>query len=353
MLLLVYLVMQRLLRWLGGGSRVHALEVENAVLRHELRILRRQRKRLHMRNLDRVVLAATSKIIPRDRWSLFIVRPQTLLRWHRELVRRKWTHERRGRPGRPPIDTEVRELVLRMGRENRRWGCVRIQGELRKLGIRLAASSVRSILRGSGIGPASGDPNPSWRQFLRLQAAGILACDFFTVETVLLKTYYVLFFIELHTRRVFVTGATAHPDSAWVTQQARNLAIDAKLEGVQFLIHDRDAKFSGQFDEVFRTEGVRVIRTPIRAPRANAVAERWVGTVRRDCLDHVLIFGRRHVDTVLEAYLAHYNGARPHRALELGSPTRSCPPREPVNLKKLRRRDILGGVIHEYEGAAA
>jgi len=152
---------------------------------------------------------------------------------------------------------------------------------------------------------------------------------------------------------VFVTGATAHPDSAWVTQQARNLAIDAKLEGVQFLIHDRDAKFSGQFDQVFRTEGVHVIRTPIRAPRANAVAERWVGTVRRDCLDHVLIFGRRHVDTVLEAYLAHYNGARPHRALELGSPTRSCPPREPVNLKKLRRRDILGGVIHEYEGAAA
>ncbi len=205
--------------------------------------------------------------MPRGAWSSFVVRPETLLRWHRELVAKKWTYRRRGRPGRPPVDPEVRDLILRLGRENPRWGYQRIRGELLKLGLRVSATTVRTILHRHGLDPAPRRAGPTWSEFLRSQAAGILACDFFTVETITLRTIYVLFFIEISTRKVHMAGVTAHPDSAWVTQQARNLTIDERLEGVRFLLRDRDTKFSGPFDEVFRTEGVGVIRTPIRAPQ--------------------------------------------------------------------------------------
>jgi transposase InsO family protein len=178
----------------------------------------------------------------------------------------------------------------------RSWGCVRIQGELRKLGIRVGATTIRSILRRAGFGPPPRRQGPSWREFLRAQAQGILACDFFTVETVWLRTLYVLFFVEHGSRRVRLAGVTANPDCAWMRQQARNLAIEERLRNVRFLLHDRDAKFSGPFDELIRSEGVRVIKTPVRAPQANAIAERWVRTVRNECLDHVLVFGRRHLE---------------------------------------------------------
>jgi putative transposase len=230
--------------------------------------------------MDRILLAAASRALPRERWSSFLVTPPTLLRWHRELVRRKWTYRHRRQTGRPPVDPELRALVIRLGRENPRWGCIRIQGELRKLGIRVGATTIRGILRRSGLGPAPRRDGPSWSEFLRAPAQGLWACEFFTVETAWLRTLYVLFFIELGSRRVHLTGVTGHPDSTWVTQQARNLAVDEGLRGVRFLILDRDAKFSGPFDEVFRTEDVRVIRMPVRAPRANAVAERWVETVK-------------------------------------------------------------------------
>jgi transposase InsO family protein len=245
-------------------------------------------------------------------------------------------------------------VIVRLSRENRTWGCVRIQGELRKLGIRVAASTIRSILRGAGLGPASRGPDPSWRAFLRAQASAILACDFFTVETITLKTLYVLFFIEVATRRVHVAGVTRRPDSTWVTQQARNLAMDDRLGSVRLLLHDRDAKFSGPFEEVFRTEGVKPVLTPFRAPKANAIAERWVGTVRRECLDHLLILGHRHLDRVLKTYATHYDEARPHRALDLASPARPDPPTERVQFPSMVRRDVLGGLIHEYgTGSAA
>ena len=207
--------------------------------------------------------------------AVFLVSPQRLLRWHRELVRRKWSYQRRS-PGRPPLDPAVRELVVRLARENPRWGCVRIQGELRKLGVLVGATTIRSVLRGSGLGPAPRRGGPSWAEFLRAQASGIVACDFFTVETVWLRTLYVLFFIEHGSRRVRLAGVTAHPDGVWMRQQARNLAVEERLENIRFLLHDRDAKFSGPFDEILRGEGVRVIKTPVRAPKANAVAERWV-----------------------------------------------------------------------------
>jgi len=258
--------------------------------------------------------------------------------------------------GRPPLDPAARELILRLARENRRWGCVRIQGELAKLGIRVSATTIRALLRRHGLGPAPRRSGPTWSQFLRPQARGIFACDFFTVETVFLKTLYVLFFIELGTRRVHLAGVTAHPDSAWVTQQARNLSFDHPGDRVpfRFLIRDRDSKYVSSFDEVFRTDGAQVICTPIRAPRANAFAERWVRTVRTECLDWVLILGRRHLERVLGVYVEHYNRERHHRGLDLGTPIDSqsraggaCR-RGPVE-----RRDLLGGLIHEYCRAAA
>jgi transposase InsO family protein len=224
---------------------------------------------------------------------------------------------------------------------------VRIQGELRKLGIRVGASTVRRILRRAGLGPAPRRIGPTWTEFLRAQGRGVLACDFFAVETVFLKTPYVVFFIELSTRRIHLVGTTGRPDSAWVTQQARNLSITGNLEQKHILVRDRDSKFSGPFDEVFRTEGLKVVKTPVRAPRANAFAERWVGTVRRECLDHVLIFGGRHLQAVLGAYAEHYNRARPHRGLDLQPPDPALDP-ETMPGKKIRRRDLLNGLIHEY-----
>jgi hypothetical protein len=202
---------------------------------------------------------------------------QTLLRWHRTLVRRKWTYSKERAPGRPPIDPQIGALIVRMARENSRWGCVRICGELRKLGIQVGATTIRTLLRGHGLGPAPRRSGPSWAQFLRAQAEGIVACDFFTVETIRLKTLHVLFFIHLSSRRVVLAGVTANPDSAWVTQQARDVAMDLDDQdlAVRFLLRDHDAKFTGSFDEVFCSEGAEVIRTPIQAPKANAHAERW------------------------------------------------------------------------------
>jgi putative transposase len=253
-----YFVLVRLVRGLTGRGSVSQLQLENAVLRHQVKVLRRTVRRPELKDRDRRFLAAASRGLSRDRWASFMVTPQTLLRWHRELVRRKWTYRRRA-PGRPTLDRETADLILRLGRENPRWGCVRIQGELRKLGIRVGASTVRRVLRRAGLGAAPRRTGPTWSEFLRGQGRGVLACDFLTVETVLLKTLYVLFVIELSTRRVHVAGTTTQPDSAWVTQQARNLSIAGRLEEQHILVRDRDTKFSGAFDEVFRTDGLTVV----------------------------------------------------------------------------------------------
>jgi len=209
-----------------------------------------------------------------------------------------------------------------LARENPRWGYPRIAGELLKLGVHVSPSTVRRLLVAAGLTPAPRRSGPSWREFLRQQAASVLACDFFTVETVSLRRYYLLFFIELESRRVHLAGCTTNPTGAWVTQQARNLSFTGLFERTRFLIHDRDSKFSAGFDEVFRSEGIKVIKTPIRAPQANAHAERFVRTIRAECLDRLLILGRRHLEHVLRRYLTHYNAERPHRALALLSPGR-------------------------------
>lgn len=298
-------------------------DLEILVLRHQLRVLRRKTGRPKFTAGDRVLLAAVSRALPRQRWiSSFLVTPQTLLIWHRTLVRRKWTYGKERAPGRPPIDPQIVELVLRMASENSRWGCVRICGELRKLGIRVGATTIRALLRRHGLGPAPRRTGPTWAQFLRAQAEGIVACDFFTVETVRLKTLHVLFFIHLSSRRVVVAGVTAHPDSAWVTQQARNAVMNLDDRGVsiRFLLRDHDAKFSRGFDDVFGSEGGQVLRTPIRAPKANTYAERWVQTVRAECPDWTLVLGRRHLLRLLRGYVRHYNQQRPHRSLALAVP---------------------------------
>lgn len=352
---LIHLIARLLARLLASSGGDGEKDLEILVLRHQLKVLRRKNGTSALRGFDRAVLSAVARVLARDRWASFMVTPKTLLRWHRELVRRKWTYARGRSPGRPPIDPEIVELILRMGKENPRWGCVRTQGELRKLGIGVCATTIRQILRRKGIGPAPRRDGPSWSEFLRTQAEGIIACDFFTIETIWLRTLYVLFFIELSTRRVYVNGSTRNPDSAWVTQQARNLLpdLDDREASARFLIRDRDSKYTSPFDEVFKTEGARVILTPIRAPKANAVAERFVGTVRRECLDWVMVRGRRHLNRVLRIYSRHYNAERPHRGIELRAPQRVVPAEPVDSAPEIRRRDVLGGLIHEYEALAA
>jgi putative transposase len=270
------------------------------------------------------------------------------LRWHRCLVADAWTYPRRGL-GRPPLDEDIQQLIVRLAQENPRWGYQRIQGELLRLGIQISATTIRTTLRRYRLDPAPRRAATTWRAFLRRQAAGILACDFFTVDTVWLRRLYVLFFIEL-------AGVTANPDGAWVTQQARNLlmALEEQNRQIRFVLRDRDAKFSRAFDDLFRSEGAEILLSPVQAPYANAYAERWVGTVRAECLDWLLIVGRGHLEQVLRIYVQHYNQHRPHRALRLEAPD---PPTELSVVArgwqgKVHRRDLLGGLLHEYRRAA-
>jgi putative transposase len=326
-------------------------DVELLVLRHELEVLRRQVARPRLRAADRALLAAAACHLPRPSRRARLVTPRTLLRWHRTLVRGRW-RQPPGRRGRPPVPDEMPAMVLRLARENPRWGHRRIGGELARLGFAVSPSTVRRLLARAGLGPAPRMSGPGWPEFLRAQAASIVACDFFTVESVLLRRYYALFFIAHASRRVWFAGCSTNPTGAWVTQQARNLGLDLADEGKRVLIRDRDSKYTGSFDEVFRGAAIRVVKTTARVPQANAIAERFVRTVRAECLDWLLILNRRHLERVLHVYIEPYNSHRPHRALELQPPQpRQPPPR--ARFGETHRRDRLGGVIHEYYRAAA
>jgi transposase InsO family protein len=352
---LLYLLFRRALAVAALRPRSREFkELEIVVLRHELAVLRRQISRPRLDESDRVFLAAASQLLGRASQS-FLVRPDTLLGWHRQLVRRRWTYAGR-RPGRPGVSEEIRELVLRLARENPRWGYQRIVGELAGVGVRVSATTVAKILRQAGVSPAGTRAQLSWRDFLRAHADSIIACDFFVVDTLWLGRLYVLFFLELGSRRVHFAGCTANPNRRWTAQQARQLAwsLSERATLARVLIHDRDSKFSRVFDDVFLSEGVEIIRTPFRAPQANAFAERWVGTVRRDCLDWLLISSRKQLERVLRVYVDHYNTHRPHRSLGL-TPPRPGPGRGLVGSNppdRIHRRDRLGGLIHEYARAA-
>jgi transposase InsO family protein len=277
------------------------------------------------------------------------------LRWHRNLVARKWDYTSRRRPGRPSTGTSLKTLVVRLARENPAWGHRRIQGELARLGYPVAASTVWEILHAAGIDPAPRRAGPTWREFLAAQAHAVIACDFLVVETVLLKRVYVLVFIEHGTRRLHLAGVTAHPTGAWAVQQARNLAMDLgdRLGTLRFLIHDRDPLFTTAFGEVLKAEGLRIIATLPRTPRMNSICERVIGTLRRELLDRTLILGERHLGLMLREYVVHYNRHRPHQSRrQLPPDIGTQPVRDIADLRSVRRKPVVAGVINEYHHAA-
>ncbi len=345
----------------GGRRYDRDKDLQILVLRQQVRLLQRQRPRpprlTRGEKLTLAVLAAALARLttgPRSRLDqyLLLFKPDTILKWHRELVRGKWTYRRTHPGGRPAIPAEVEALILRLARENARWGHRRIQGELAKLGHAVSASAVRAILRRHRVPPAPQRRATTWGAFIRAHKEQLLACDFFTVETLGLKTLHVLFFLEVSTRRVHLAGCTAHPTAAWGTQQARQRTWNLAEAGSspRYLIHDRDAKFPPTFDTVFAAEGVEVVRTPYRTPTANAYAERWVGSVRAECLDHLLIVNEAHLRHVLADFIAHDNRARPHQGLRQQTP---IPSAWSARCGPVRRRDVLGGLIHEYDREAA
>jgi hypothetical protein len=351
---LVYLL---LIRLLGGllllGRSSRAMEIEILVLRHEVAVLRRHSPKPRLSWADRALLSALTRRLPQTLRRHRLVTPATLLAWHRRLIQRKWRHPA-AKPGRPPIPEELQTLILRLATDNPNWGYTRIQGELHRLGHRVGASTIRRTLRSAGLPPAPRRAcEHSWTQFLRTQAEGLLACDFFHVDTISLKRLYIFFVMEVSTRTVHVLGVTANPTGNWVTQQARNLLLQAgeRAASFKYLIRDRDAKFTRSFDTVFTTNDTQILQTAPQAPTMNAYAERWVRTARAECTDRMLLYDERHLLRILNLYAAHYNSGRAHRALNLRAPA-DDPNLIPFPTHRIHRQKILGGLLNEYHPAA-
>ena len=352
--------------WLGldvlsvlrQSEREKAVEV--LLLRQQLRLLERKQGRppriSRWEKLTLAVLAARLKGRNRLNEVMVLFKPDTVLKWHRELVRRKWTfQQRKQRAGHADLAPELEALIVQMALDNPRLGYKKLVGELRKVGYRVGRSTVRDVLKRHNIRPAPERRRngSSWRTFLNSHKAELLATDFFTVETVWLQTVYVLFFIELNTRQVHLAGCTTHPNTVWVAQQARQLIWelhDSAQPSKRFLIHDRDTKFTASFDAVFVSEGFEIVLTPPQAPNANAFAERWVRSVREECLDQLLIFSERSLQRVLSEYTNYYNRARPHQGLKQQTPI-PYPPC--LSRGAIRHRPVLGGLIRDYYREAA
>jgi putative transposase len=320
---------------------------------------RKLAKPLHVSRAEKWTLAVllgqlkrrTSPTLERLRDVIRIFQPETVLKWHRELVRRKWTYRGQQCGGRPRTGTELERLVLRLARENG-WGCGKIEGELLKLGYRIHAETVRNILKRHGIPPVrERRPSPGWQQLMSHYKDQLLACDFFTLETLFLQTVYVFFFIELGTRRVHFAGCSVQPNGAWVTQQGRQMVWKLEEQDVplRFLIHDNDTKFTTGFDAVFASAQMTVIHTPYRAPNANACAERWVRTVREECLDKMIILNETHLRRVMHEYIEYYNTARPHQGISQQMPV---PRTHESSEGPIGYHTVLGGIIHDYYRAA-
>ena len=322
------------------------------MLRHQLTVLRRQIDRPAVSDDDRTLLGAIASALPKVLRQGWIVTPETLLRWHRRRIARHWTQPPTRRTGRPPTSTELRELVVRLATENPTWGHRRIQGELARLGHTIAKTTVWQILIDNNIDPSPNRSEVTWTEFLHSQAA--VACDFFTVDTAFLRRYYVLFFIKVQTREVFFAGVTANPTGAWTTQAARNLFIGHgdRLEGARALVRDRGSQFINSFDEIFRTEGIKVLKTPVRTPVANTFAERWIGSIRRELLDRTIIWNRRQLERLVVDYIAHHNEHRPHQSLNQRPPTPlDEPPETPPTTVTVLRTSRCDGLIKKYRNA--
>jgi hypothetical protein len=352
---LVYRLLVTVLSWLALLARSQASkDAEILALRHEVAVLQRTNPRPKTTWTDRAVLAALTRILPKLQRAHRIATPGTL-RWHRKLVAAKWRQPKP--PGRPPIPDELVTLILRLARENRTWGVVRIQGELRRLGHRVAASTIREILRSHRIPPPA-HRDETWRTFLRAHAATLPATDFSHVHCAFTLTrLYVAFVIELDTHRAHLLGITQHPTATRATQLARKLASQLDEKGHQFThpIRDRDAKFTDTFDAVFTATGIEIIKTAPQAPRMNAYAERFVRTVRTKCTDRILIAGPRHLRLVLSEYIQHYNNGRSHQGhgMHLRAPNND--PNMiafPTPSERIHRRTLPAGLINDYHPAA-
>jgi putative transposase len=351
---LLYLIFIRLCGWLVliGRSRA-SKNAELLVLRHEVAVLRRTNPRPRLDWADRAVLAGLIRLLPGKLRMHRLVTPGTVLRWHRRLVTRKWTYP--NRTGRPPVSAEIAALIERLATENASWGYQRIQGELLKLGHRVGASTIRRILKNLKIPSASKrQTDTTWRRFLHAQAATMLAADFFHVDcAVTLRRLYCLFVIEVGSRYVHILGVTAHPDGPWTVQQIRNFLMDLgeRAADFRFLVRDRAGQFTESSDAVLAGAGIEAVKIPPQSPRANAYAERFVLTARTEVTDRMLIFGERHLRSVLAEYARHYNGQRPHRSRALRPPVPDHAIAD-LSQRRIKRRPLLGGLINEYERAA-
>ncbi len=332
-------------------------DLEIIILRHQLDVMvRKQKKPIRPNRAEKATLAFltaqlkknTQRTIRQLGDVIRIVRPETVIRWHRELVRRKWAQPSTKTVGRPIIDHETENLIVRLAKENLRWGYYRIEGELKKLGVVASLTTVRNVLDRNGILPAPVRYGSiGWRTMMKHYKEQLLACDFFTVETIFLNTVYVLIFIELGTRRVHLAGVTSHPGGHWVAQQARQLIWQFEETDTRFkcLIRDNDKKYTEAFDTVFQSQQTHIVPTPLQAPNANAYSERWIRTAREEILDHILIISESHLRWVLREFIGYYNSRRPHQSLDQQSP---IPRPEPTTIGKVERRQLLGGIINDY-----
>jgi transposase len=351
----VFLLFTRMASWLRLSQREETWRAaEILILRHQLAVLqRRQPRRPDLDWADRALLATLLAVIPKARRQglRLLVTPDTILRWHRDIVRRRWAaRSMRGRTGRPTTRRNIKVLVLRLARENPGWGYRRIHGELAGMGVKIAASTAWEILKNAGIDPAPRRSGPTWSQFLRSQAEAILACDFFAADLLDGTQAYVLAVIEHATRRIRILGVTLHPTGEWTTQQARNLIMDLgeQAHQVKFIIRDRGSNYTAAFDAVLADAGIQTVLCNVRTPRMNAIAERWIEGCRRELLDRTLIWNQGHLRRILREYEIHHNQHRPHRSLDAAAPLKRLP--EPVDLEqyRLRRLTRVGGMINEY-----
>jgi len=319
---------------------------ENALLRKQLEVACRQIGRPKLTRTDRGMFVLLARLSPTWRSATFLVQPETILRWHRQGVRLFWrrTSKRTGAP--PRIAAETIALIEQMARNNRLWGAERIRGELRKLNVRVAKRTIQRYMR--RVRQAR-PPGQRWATFLRNHAHETWACDFLQTYDLLFRPIFAFVVVALGSRRVAHVGVTRAPSSAWVSQQLREATPWG--EGPRFLIRDHDDKFGARFDDVAAGTGIEILRTPIRAPNANAVCERFLRSVRAECLDHVLILDEDHLAFILRRYCAYFNDARPHQGIAQKIPN-GPPQPQAVGGKRIEETPILGGLHHDYRLAA-